>query len=82
MPHTKRPTVRAENPSGACGKLDHMTIDELRVRAVGNEFDGVCPACGKFHLTKAEIEKIELEKIIDSEDYKVMKNEEVDTESE
>lgn len=75
MPHTRRVQVRAENPSGACGKLDHMTIDELKARAVGDEFDGMCPACGRFHLTRAEIEKLENEKVVDSESYKIMKSE-------
>lgn len=75
MSNSKRPQVRAENPSGACGKLDHMTVDELKARAVGDEFDGTCPACGQFHLTREEIEKIEREKVIDSESYKAMKSE-------
>jgi len=75
MPHTTRVQVRAENPSGACGRLDHMTIDELKARAVGDDFDGTCPACGKFHLTRAEIDKIEGERVIDSASYKAMKNE-------
>jgi len=75
MPQGKRIQVRAENPSGACGKLDHMTIDELKARAVGDDFDGTCPACGKFHLTRAEIEKIEQEKVTQSESYKQMKEE-------
>jgi hypothetical protein len=75
MPNSKRAQVRAENPSGACGKLDHMTIDELKARAVGDEFDGTCPACGKFHVSRAEIEKIEREKVIDTEGYKSMKAE-------
>lgn len=75
MPNSKRAQVRAENPSGSCGKLDHMTIDELKARAVGDEFDGTCPACGKFHVSRAEIEKIEREKVIDSESYKAMKAE-------
>jgi len=47
----KRKKVRAENPTGACGYIDHMTIDELRERAVGEEFDATCPSCGMFHLT-------------------------------
>ncbi len=81
MPQNRRTKVRAENPSGACGKLDHMTIDELKARAVGDDFDGTCPACGKFHLTRAEIEKLEREKITLSESYKQMK-EEVEASSE
>jgi hypothetical protein len=75
MPESKRIQVRAENPSGSCGKLDHMTIDELKARAVGDEFDGTCPACGKFHVSRAEIEKIEAMRVVDSEAYKVMKSE-------
>ena len=67
--------VRAENPCGACGMLDHMTVDELKDRAVGDEFDGICPACGQFHLTRAEIEKIEKEKITESASYRNMKKE-------
>jgi Zn-finger nucleic acid-binding protein len=52
-----------------------MTVDELKARAVGDEFDGTCPACGQFHLTRAEIEKIEQEKVVESESYKTMKSE-------
>ena len=70
-----RPQVRAENPSGACGNVDHMTIDELKARAVGDNFDGSCPACGMFHLTRADIELLESEKISESEHYAEMKRE-------
>ncbi len=73
MPKRQRTQVRAENPGGSCGKLDHMTIDELKARAVGDTFDGTCPACGKFHLTRAEIDKIESEKITESESFKEMR---------
>ncbi|MBB5347312.1 hypothetical protein JWG42_11270 [Desulfoprunum benzoelyticum] len=69
----KRYQVRAENPSGVCGYIGHMTIDELKARAVGDEFDATCPACGKFHLTKEEIDKLNEEKITDSKSYAVMK---------
>ena len=65
---TGRAHVRAENPSGACGHVDHMTIDELKARAVGEDFDGSCPACGMFHLTRADIERLESEKIVGSGD--------------
>ena len=69
----KRYQVRAENPSGVCGYIGHMTIDELKARAVGDEFDATCPACGMFHLTKEEIDKLNNEKITDSKNYAVMK---------
>jgi Fe-S cluster biogenesis protein NfuA len=70
-----RSQVRAENPSGACGNVDHMTIDELKARAVGDNFDGSCPACGMFHLTRADIERLKAEKISESEYYTEMKKE-------
>ncbi|WP_163337684.1 hypothetical protein [Desulfopila sp. IMCC35008] len=69
----KRVQVRAENPSGVCGYVDHMTIDELKARAVGEEFDATCPACGKFHLTKEEIDKLNSEKITQSKSYNDMR---------
>ncbi len=75
MVKTKRTQVRAENPSGACGQLNHMTVDELKARAVGDEFDGTCPACGQFHLTREEIDKLEIGKVVDSQDYKMLKSE-------
>ncbi|MGW8194417.1 MAG: hypothetical protein ACWGOX_09150 [Desulforhopalus sp.] len=75
MSNTRRVNVRAENPSGACGKIDHMTIDELKARAVGDDFDGTCPACGKFHLTRDEIIQLENQKVVESESYKAMKRE-------
>ena len=70
----QRPKVRAENPSGVCGKIEHMTIDELKEIAVGDSFDGRCPACGMFHLTREDIELLEREKISESEYYLEMKN--------
>ncbi|PIE72028.1 MAG: hypothetical protein CSA20_09920 [Deltaproteobacteria bacterium] len=71
----KRVQVRAENPSGACGYIGHMTIDELKARAVGENFDATCPACGKFHLTREEIDQINSEKISESKSYAEMRAE-------
>jgi hypothetical protein len=71
--HPRRPKVRAENPSGVCGKIEHMTIDELKEIAVGDSFDGRCPACGMFHLTRVDIETLEGIKISESEYYLEMK---------
>ena len=69
----KRVQVRAENPSGVCGYVDHMTIDELKARAVGEEFDATCPACGMFHLTREDICIVQGEKIAESDYYLEMK---------
>jgi hypothetical protein len=67
---SKRILVRSENPTGACGITSHMTIDELKERAVGDEFDGTCPACGLFHLTREEVERAEKIKITKTEKYR------------
>ena len=64
---SQRKKVRAENPTGACGYMDHMTIDELRERAVGEEFDATCPSCGMFHLTREEIDQLNKEKFTESQ---------------
>lgn len=70
-----RKKVRAENPTGACGYIDHMTIDELRERAVGDEFDATCPSCGMFHLTRDEIDLLNREKFTESQDFAELRNE-------
>jgi len=72
---SRRSQVRAENPSGACGNVDHMTIDELKARAVDDSFDGSCPACGMFHLTRADIDAIEAEKISETDYYAEIRKE-------
>ncbi len=71
----KRREVRAENPSGACGYVGHITADELKARAVGDEVDGTCPLCGLVHLSMDEIEELEKHKVIDSERFGVIKEE-------
>lgn len=71
----RRTRVRAENPRGACGNIDHMTIDELKARAVSENFDGRCPSCGLFHLTRSDIERLESEKISESAQYAEIKKE-------
>lgn len=71
----QRRKVRAENPTGACGYIDHMTIDELRERAVGEEFDATCPSCGMFHLTRKEIDMLNSEKFTESEDFAKLRDE-------
>ncbi len=67
-----RRQVRAEAPDCACGGVRHMTIDEMKARSVEEKFDGRCPACGKFHLTRAAIERLEKVKVAGTEEYKKM----------
>ena len=52
-----------------------MTIDELKECAVGDEFDATCPSCGMFHLNREEIDRINSEKVTESQQYADMKKE-------
>jgi hypothetical protein len=71
----RRTLVRAENPRGVCGNIDHMTIDELKALAVSENFDGRCPSCGFFHLTREDIRHLEAEKISETAQYAEIKKE-------
>jgi len=71
----KRSQVRAENPSGACGYIGHLTADELKARAVGDEVDGTCPSCGLVHLSMDEISELERQKVINSGRFGVIRKE-------
>jgi len=71
----QRRQVRAENPGGACGYVGHMTVDELKDRAVGEQVDGTCPLCGQVHLTRDEIEELERQKVTASERFEEVKGE-------
>ena len=71
----KRRQVRVENPSGACGYVGHMTVDELKSRAVGDNVDGACPICGLIHLSMDEIIELERRKVIKSDRFEAIKKE-------
>ncbi len=71
----QRRRVRAENPAGACGYIGHLTADELKERAIGDNVDGTCPVCGMVHLSRSEIEELEQQKIIDSDRFGDIKDE-------
>jgi hypothetical protein len=70
-----RRQVRAENPSGACGYIGHLTADELKARTVGDNVDGTCPVCGMVHLSMDEIEELERQKVIESKRFNDIKDE-------
>ncbi len=66
----KRRIVRATTPSAACGDVGHMTVDELVAVAAHSDFEINCPICGMIHLSREEIEELEQERVVDSEEYK------------
>lgn len=71
----KRRQVRAENPGGACGYVGHLTADELKARAVGDDVDGTCPICGLVHLSRDEISELEKQKVVDSARFGAIRKE-------
>jgi len=66
----KRFQVRGIRPNTACGDIGHMTVDQLRLRSVGDVMDGRCPSCGRIHLSDEDIEEFKETKVVDSERYK------------
>jgi hypothetical protein len=75
MISSKRPKVRIESPNCACGYVGHMTVDELKERAVHDDVDLACPVCGLIHLSCEEIKAAEKVKITESERYKQIQSE-------
>ena len=71
----KRRQVRVENPGGACGYIGHMTVDELKARAVGDNIDGACPICGLVHLSRDEIVELERQKVVGTKRFDAIKEE-------
>ncbi len=71
----KRRQVRAESPGTACGYVGHMTVDELKERAVGDKFDAACPICGLVHLSRDEIVELERQKVTGSDRFAAVKEE-------
>jgi hypothetical protein len=67
--------VRGIRPNTACGDIGHMTVDQLRLRSIGDVMDGRCPACGRIHLSDEDIAELEETKIVDSERYKTIQKE-------
>jgi len=70
-----RRQVRVESPGTACGYVGHMTVDELKERAVGDKFDAACPICGLVHLSRDEIVELERQKVTGSDRFDEVKKE-------
>ncbi|MFV0436925.1 MAG: hypothetical protein ACK5PS_05975 [Desulfopila sp.] len=65
----KRAVVRVTSPDTACGYVGHMTVDQLREVAVGDDFVANCPVCGLIHLSIEEIKEIESRKFTETKEY-------------
>ena len=70
----ERTRVRVERVDTKCGAVDHMTVDEIRSRALGSDVELACPECGEIHLTEEEAREAEERKISDREKFKSIQN--------
>ena len=66
----KRHVVRVTSPDTACGYVGHMTVDQLKEVAVGDDFEVNCPVCGMIHLTADEIVEVEARKTTETAEYR------------
>lgn len=72
----KRTEVRVERVDTKCGAAEHMCVDEIRARIVGDgEVDLACPACGQIHLTPEDALEAGKRKLTESERYQAIKSE-------
>lgn len=69
----ERTKVRVERVDTKCGAVDHMTVDEIRARAIGPDVELACPQCGEIHLTEEDAGEAAARKISDREKYKAIK---------
>ncbi len=70
-----RTRVRVERVDTKCGSINHMTVDEIRSRLIGEQVNVTCPACGEIHLTTEDVEEAEMKKITNTGKYKKIKAE-------
>ncbi len=61
--------VRGQCPACSCGYVGHMTAEELKARAVGDEVNLSCPVCGLIHLNREEAEDMEQKKVTETARY-------------
>lgn len=61
--------VRARFPLCVEGSVEHMTVDEILERSLDTGGDLSCPACGQIHLSREEIKRSEMERIVKSTRY-------------
>lgn len=69
----KRTKVRVERVDTKCGAVEHMSVDEIRERIVGDDVDLTCPECGQIHLTPEDAREAGKKKFTDTERYRNIK---------
>lgn len=54
------------------GCVGHMTVDEILERSIDGHADLSCPACGRIHLNREEIDLLEQDLIVHSDRYRAL----------
>ncbi|MGC8494471.1 MAG: hypothetical protein ACP5SH_22340 [Syntrophobacteraceae bacterium] len=55
----KKKGVQVEAVDTACGKVPHMTVDQLAARFHTENRELHCPVCGRIHLTEEDVRNAE-----------------------
>ena len=71
----KKKGVKVESVDTACGKVPHMTVDQLVARFNIESRELHCPACGRIHLTDEDVKKAEAMLFSETERFQQIKAE-------
>ncbi len=69
----KKKGIKAEAVDTACGKIPHMTVDQLAARLSIESRELRCPACGRVHLTDDDVKRAEDLLLSDTERFREIK---------
>ncbi len=67
--------VKVEAVDTACGKVPHMSVDQLAQRFNIESRELHCPACGRIHLSDEDAKNAEDLRYSDSERFQQIKEE-------
>lgn len=72
---SKKKGIKAEAADTVCGKIPHMTVDQLAARLSIESRELRCPACGRIHLTDDDVKRAEDVLLSDTERFREIKTE-------
>ena len=75
MTDTDKKKVRVERVDTKCGYAGHMTVEEIKARALSDDVELTCPECGEIHLTPEDAMEAEARRIVETERYQQVKEE-------
>lgn len=67
-----RRQVRVQRADTKCGAVDHMTVDEIKARALDENVELACPECGEIHLTPEDATAASQRKFTETRRFKTI----------